>query len=81
METPAGTPIDTLVLHEAASKLPAYCTLEVVLGTCYAEAVLSGLHRLWVADSSPVAVEAPNANATDTFGSPSGPSLSVVVYC
>ncbi|CAE7139814.1 unnamed protein product [Rhizoctonia solani] len=50
--------MDTLDLHTAINKIQVPCTLEVVLGTCNSEAVISGLDRLLVMEVSELPQEA-----------------------
>ncbi|CAE6386774.1 unnamed protein product [Rhizoctonia solani] len=52
--------LDTLDLHVAINKLQVPCTLEIIFGTCNSEAVISGLDRLLVMQSSEDPREAPN---------------------
>ncbi|CUA74666.1 hypothetical protein RSOLAG22IIIB_11388 [Rhizoctonia solani] len=53
--------VDTFDLHVAINKLQVPCTLEIIFGTCNSEAVISGLDRLLVMQSSEDPHEDPNA--------------------
>ncbi|CUA74664.1 recombination activating gene 1-like [Rhizoctonia solani] len=52
--------MDTLDLHTAINKIQVPCTLEVVLGACSSEAVISGLDRLLVMKVSEIPQEGPS---------------------
>ncbi|KDN40123.1 hypothetical protein RSAG8_08323, partial [Rhizoctonia solani AG-8 WAC10335] len=52
--------MDTFDLHTAINKIQVPCTLEIVLGTCNSEAVISGLDRVLVMESFEGPQEAPN---------------------
>lgn len=47
-----GEQIDTKILCDSINNLPAYCTLEVVLGICYAGGLVPAQHRVRVMGSS-----------------------------
>ncbi|CAE6403203.1 hypothetical protein ACGC1H_005064 [Rhizoctonia solani] len=60
MDRVGPTLMDTYDLHSAINKIRVSCTLEIVLGTCDSEAVISGLDRLLVMKSSEGPQEALN---------------------
>ncbi|CAE6497058.1 unnamed protein product [Rhizoctonia solani] len=59
-QTQDGTLVNSRVLQEKIMALPEYCTLEIVVDTCFAENVIPGLRR--------IAVDPPDTRVTQVPG-------------